>query len=158
MEIQPEDILLDQLADHNIKLFTPNAEQKKIALKNQIPKGIQVHADKHMVDTVIRNLVSNALKFTHSGGMIVVSAHQNESHVEVAVSDTGTGIPRSEMSQLFRIDVKYSHYGTAGEEGSGLGLILCKELVEKHGGTIWVESEVGQGTVFTFRLPIGRNA
>ncbi len=157
MEYQPEEIFLDQLAEHTIRLFTPNAQQKQITLSNQVPKGTHAFADKNMIDTVIRNLVSNALKFTPSEGMITVSATQNESSVDMVVSDTGTGIPKKEIPQLFQLDVKYSHTGTAGEEGTGLGLILCKDLLEKNKGEIWVASELGQGTVFTFRVPMKKS-
>ncbi len=157
MEYQPEEIFLDQLAEHTIRLFTPNAQQKQITLSNQVPEGTHAFADKNMIDTVIRNLVSNALKFTPSEGMITVSATQNESSVDMVVSDTGTGIPKKEIPQLFQLDVKYSHTGTAGEEGTGLGLILCKDLLEKNKGEIWVASELGQGTVFTFRVPMKKS-
>ncbi len=153
MPFQPEVLYVDQLATHTMKLFTPGATKKHITLSNQIPEGTQAFGDRHMIDTVIRNLVSNALKFTRQGGMVTLSAQQNTSSLDVSVSDTGVGIPELDFSQIFRIDVKSSHQGTAGEEGAGLGLILCKELIEKNGGTIWVESEVEQGTVFTFRLP-----
>jgi two-component system sensor histidine kinase/response regulator len=153
MKNHPEDIRLDEIAAQNMRLFASSAEQKQISLVNQIPKGTTAYADKHMIDTVIRNLLSNALKFTYTGGVIRVLAHKNEKDVEFAISDTGTGIPQEDIPQLFQIDVKYSHAGTAGEEGTGLGLILCKDLVEKNDGTILVESEVGQGTTFTVRLP-----
>jgi signal transduction histidine kinase len=106
-----------------------------------------------MLDTVLRNLISNALKFTHKGGKIQIAARPNGTHVELAVADTGTGIPAKDIPQLFRIDVKYTNVGTAGEEGTGLGLILCKDLIERNGGRIWVESKLGKGTTFTMRLP-----
>lgn len=107
-----------------------------------------------MVNTVIRNLVSNALKFTPTGGAIEISAQAREDHLEIAVSDTGTGIPQEDLPKLFRIDVQYTNVGTGGETGTGLGLILCQDLVEKNDGKIWVESEVGEGTTFRFTLPI----
>jgi two-component system sensor histidine kinase/response regulator len=153
MKKQPEDIRLDEIAAQNMRLFASSAEQKQISLVNQIPEGTTAYADKHMIDTVMRNLLSNALKFTYTGGVISLLAHKNEKDVEFAISDTGTGIPQEDIPQLFQIDIKYSRAGTAGEEGTGLGLILCKDLIEKNGGTILVESEVGQGTTFTVRLP-----
>jgi len=153
MRCHPNAIRLDGLAIQNTRLFASNAEQKQISLSNQIPEETIAYADKQMIDTVMRNLLSNALKFTCQGGVISLSAHQNENYVEFAISDTGTGIPKEDIPQLFLIDVKYSHVGTVGEEGTGLGLILCKDLVEKNDGKIWVESEVGQGTIFTVRLP-----
>jgi len=112
-----------------------------------------MYADYNMINTVLRNLISNALKFTPSIGLIKVSARQDESHVEFAVSDTGTGISQEDLSKLFRIDIQYTQVGTAGERGTGLGLNLCKDLIEKNGGKIWVESEIGKGTTFRFTLP-----
>ncbi len=153
LDYNPEAISLDEIVTYNMRLFASNAKHKQIALINQVPKGTIACADKHMIETVMRNLLSNAVKFTYHGGAITVSAHQNEKSVDLAVSDTGTGIPQEEISQLFRIDVKYSNVGTAGEEGTGLGLILCKNLVEKNGGKIWIESEIEHGTTFTIRLP-----
>ena len=106
-----------------------------------------------MPDTILRNLISNALKFTNMGGTVIVTARPAADMVEVTVSDTGIGIPENAISKLFRIDTKYSKPGTAGEEGTGLGLVLCKELVEKNGGHIWVESDGQHGTTFFFTLP-----
>ncbi len=152
MEFQPETISLEEIAEQNTHLFFSTAEQKQITLTNQIPKGTNVYADKNMIATIMRNLISNALKFTHPGGIVAISGHQNGTDVELSISDTGVGIPYKDLPQLFRIDEKYSHVGTGGEEGTGVGLILCKDLVEKNGGEIFVESEVGQGTIFTISL------
>jgi signal transduction histidine kinase len=102
---------------------------------------------------VVRNLISNALKFTHAGGTIDISTRQEGISIEVSVSDTGIGIAQKHLPKLFRIETTYKRLGTAREKGTGLGLILCKELVEKNGGRIWVESEVGKGTTFRFTLP-----
>ena len=102
---------------------------------------------------MVRNLTSNALKFTPADGSIDLSAEQREHEVEVSVSDTGVGIPQKYIPQLFRIDIKYTKTGTAGEVGTGLGLVLCKELVERNGGRVWIESEVGKGSRFRFTLP-----
>jgi two-component system sensor histidine kinase/response regulator len=153
MEYFPQEVFLEKVAEHNINLLVSTAEQKQIALKSLITDPITVYADLNMLNTVFRNLISNALKFTSTGGSVSVSARQNEAHVEVAVVDTGTGIKPEDLTKLFRIDVKLTGLGTAGERGSGLGLILCKELVEKNGGQIWVESEVGKGTTFRFTIP-----
>jgi signal transduction histidine kinase len=153
LEYNPQSIHVKGIVDRNVALFMPNAEQKQITLKISIPEEVIVYADFNMVDTVIRNLVSNALKFTHPGGTVDVSVRQDEKYIEVSVSDTGIGIAREHLSKLFRIETKYKKSGTAREKGTGLGLILCKELVEKNGGTIWVESEVGKGTTFRVTLP-----
>jgi signal transduction histidine kinase len=153
MEHHPETIALSEIVADSVDLFTPNAEQKQIMLMNAIPENIAVYGDYSMVNTVIRNLISNALKFTPAGGNIEVSAQPYETSIEVAVSDTGRGIPQEDISKLFRIDVQHTNVGTAGETGTGLGLILCQELVERNKGKIWVESEVGNGTTFRFILP-----
>jgi signal transduction histidine kinase len=107
-----------------------------------------------MIKTVLRNLVSNAIKFTNNGGTINIIAEGNSENITISVSDNGVGIARSDLTKLFRISEVLSTKGTANEKGTGLGLLLCKEFVEKHGGKIWVESEVGKGSDFKFTLPI----
>jgi len=153
MAYHPEALTLNELVEQNKLLFAPNATRKRITFINQVPKETVAYADKHMIDTVIRNLISNALKFTYPGGIVSISAQQDEESVKLSVSDTGTGICEEDIPRLFRFDEKFSNVGTAGEEGTGLGLILCKDLVEKNGGRVLVKSEVGQGTVFTICLP-----
>jgi len=153
MEYFPQEIFLNEIAKYNLSLITANAKQKQITLRNLVREDTLMYADQDMINTVLRNLLSNALNFTHPGGSIEVSAKQVNDHVEVAVSDTGTGIDKEDVTKLFRIDVKHTRKGTAGEQGTGLGLTLCKELIEKNGGRIWVESEVGKGTTFRFTLP-----
>jgi len=118
-----------------------------------------VYADVNMLTTIIRNLVSNAIKFTPSGGEIVISARQFEKEpnfVYISVKDSGVGISEENQSKLFKIDKSFTTLGTHQERGTGLGLILVKEFVEKHGGKIWVESELGKGSVFSFTLPKGK--
>ena len=153
MDCVPDRLSLTYIAEKNTCLFTATAEQKQITLKNLVPQGTMAYADPTMVDAVIRNLLSNAVKFTPAGGTIEVSAHAVEDRIELAVADSGIGMRPEALEKLFRIDVKSSHRGTDGEEGTGLGLILCKEFVEKNGGTIRVTSEVGKGTTFVFTLP-----
>ncbi len=137
----------------NIALFTPNAKHKQISLSNSIQKQTIAYADVKMMDTVLRNLLSNALKFTSNGGTVDISARHDQQYVEVSVSDTGLGIAEEHLPKLFRVDAAYKRRGTADENGTGLGLILCKEFVERHGGRIWVESEEGHGSRFTVSLP-----
>ena len=115
---------------------------------------VTAYADESMVQAVLRNLLSNALKFTSAGGTVTIAAQSfDDRYIEIAVSDTGVGVPPDILPRLLRLDSQYTHTGTAGEEGSGLGLILCKELVEQNKGTISVESEVGKGTTFRVTLP-----
>ncbi len=136
------------------ELLSSAAENKKIDLNFLAPEEIIVHADLNMVKTVLRNLVSNAIKFTHPNGKINVYARQSNGFVEITVSDNGVGMDDEAISKLFQLETNESTYGTQNEKGSGLGLILCKEFVEKHGGEIWVESEVDKGSAFRFTLPL----
>ena len=106
-----------------------------------------------MIETVVRNLLSNALKFTHPEGKVNVTVTQNTHYVKVAISDTGIGLSKKNSAKLFRIDTRYKQLGTSHEKGTGLGLILCKEFIERNGGKIGVESEFGKGSTFFFTLP-----
>ena len=106
-----------------------------------------------MFESVIRNLISNAIKFTTQGGKVKVTVHSKEDHsTEIKISDSGIGISPGLISRLFQINEKTSRPGTEGEPSTGLGLLLCKEFIEKHGGKIWVESEVGLGSTFSFSI------
>jgi len=154
IEYSPEQINIKEVIEHNVRLFSHTAEHKQIDLQHSIDKDVMVHADLSMVDTVIRNLTANALKFTAAGGSVELSATVREHDVVVTISDTGSGIPEKHVPKLFRIDTKYSTLGTEGEQGTGLGLSLCHELVTKNGGQIWVETEVGTGSAFRFTLPL----
>lgn len=129
------------------------ANAKNITLDYLKADHIYVFADINMLKTILRNLVSNAIKFTNNGGTINISAIQSDSDITISVSDNGIGIPPDSLAKLFDISEVLSTKGTADETGTGLGLLLCKEFVEKHGGRIWVESEVGKGSEFKFTLP-----
>ncbi len=151
----PEHVLLRQVIKDGLLLFDNIATEKSITIKNDVPESLIIFADKSMLSTIIRNLISNAIKFTREGGEVVVSARQNPEEVQVSVEDNGIGIATEMTEVLFRIDTNISTPGTNKEKGTGLGLILCKEFVEKHGGSIWVESEEGIGSTFSFTLPNG---
>jgi signal transduction histidine kinase len=154
IECKPETFSLADVTERSIRLFASNAGRKQTTLRNLVPHGTTAYAEPKMIDTIIRNLISNALKFIEPGGTIEVSIpRQDEEFVEIAVSDTGIGMSQQQIEKLFRIEQKTSKKGTAGEEGTGLGLILCKELVEKNSGRIRVESEVGKGSQFMVSLP-----
>ena len=156
MKHVPECVELNILVSSIFELFSPKAEQKQIELRQMLIPGIQVFADLEMLNTVLRNLVSNALKFTTTGDTVGISAGKHDDQfLEIAVTDTGSGIESEQLDKLFQPDAHYTKTGTAGEQGTGLGLILCRELVERNGGTIWVESEIGRGTTFRFTLPEG---
>lgn len=152
MEFNPTELKLGHLSAEIMDLYQDNAIQKNISLINHI-KDEKVIGDKNMIRTLLRNLVSNAIKFTPNGGRIELMAETGISETIIAVKDNGTGIRKSDMEKLFSITSNYSTTGTNNEEGTGLGLILCREFVEKHHGRIWVESEFGKGSVFKFSLP-----
>ncbi|PLX22228.1 MAG: hybrid sensor histidine kinase/response regulator, partial [Salinivirgaceae bacterium] len=126
---------------------------KKITIKNQSKENITINGDLNMLSTILRNLVSNAIKFTHENGEINIYAEQNSKEVIVTVADNGTGISPEIKEKLFDITEKITTEGTSKESGTGLGLVLCADLIEKHGGKIWVESEVGKGSKFSFTIP-----
>jgi signal transduction histidine kinase len=129
------------------------AGQKGIIIKTALLPQAFIDADKAMISTVLRNLISNAIKFTKKGGEITLIAREENAKLWVAVKDNGIGIPQHRLEKLFRIEESESTPGTSNEKGTGLGLILCKEFIEKHGGKIWAESEEGKGSVFYFNLP-----
>lgn len=152
LEYHPQTCSLYDIAERNVLFFAARAEQKQVALKNQVAKDMSITADRNMLNMIARNLISNALKFSNAGGVVAISTYTGEHYLDFLVSDTGVGIPRWDLTKLFRIESKYSQLGTDGEEGTGLGLLLCKALAEKNRGKIRVESEVSQGTVVTVRF------
>jgi PAS domain S-box-containing protein len=146
-------INLSDLGKEIMGLYEDNANYKQIKLINNMEQEIYVYADKYMIDTIIRNFVSNSIKFTRPGGMITIKSIINGDNAEVSVTDTGIGISPEEQKNLFHIDEQTSRDGTANEKGTGLGLILCKEFIEKNNGVLWVESEEGKGSRFSFTVP-----
>ena len=149
----PEIIPLLATLDDSITMLLESAKRKNIVLTYDIPDQIKVYADANSLQTIFRNLVSNAVKFTRNGGHVNVSAWiEAGQKVVVAIKDSGIGMSSKMLNDLFRIDVKTNRVGTAGELSSGLGLFLCKDFVEKHGGEIWVESVEGKGSTFYFTL------
>jgi len=149
----PEKISMDEIVQKNKDLLEQNAKEKNIHLANDVEPDTFVYADKDMIATVIRNLMTNALKYTPYGGKVTITSKNAGDFTETWISDTGAGIGKEDMDKLFRIDTKYSTLGTANERGTGLGLILCKEFVKGNHGKIWVKSEVGKGSDFKFTLP-----
>jgi signal transduction histidine kinase len=152
----PMEINLFILAENTIQLLKATADSKKILLLNSIKKSTIVNADMNMLNTIIRNLISNAIKFTRESGSIIINSTESNEQLTVSVADTGIGMSQKTIDSLFRIDVSTTTLGTNRETGTGLGLILCKEFVKKHGGTIEVTSELGKGSTFTFTLPKGK--
>ena len=153
MQFNPENIDMGELIKSQIRLLKDSAQQKVITIYTEVPQSVNVLADKAMIGATLRNLVSNAIKFTPHGGEIVVSVQMEDTHVIVMVADNGVGIKKEATRKLFDMEESYSTPGTNDEKGTGLGLILCKEFVEKHGGEIRVESEPGKGSRFYFNIP-----
>jgi signal transduction histidine kinase len=164
MEYHPEELEVANLAQETVELLKQTADKKEIELHSDIEAGLVVYADKNMLDTVLRNLTGNALKFTPRGGEVNVTAKVKSAEpetetdeaaelIEVTVTDTGVGMSQESLENIFRLDVSTSTPGTEKEEGTGLGLIICKEMIEQNGGHIWVESESGKGTTVGFSVP-----
>ena len=152
MPFQPISLILKNVASDVIELMVEKANSKMIAIINYIPDNMIIVADKNMLETIFRNLVSNALKFTPVNGKIEIMATLHVNRYEISVKDTGVGIKNEDVGKIFEIGSGFSTRGTENEKGTGLGLLLCKEFVEKHHGKIWVESEEGKGSTFTFSI------
>jgi signal transduction histidine kinase len=149
----PTEIPLASLIGDMVEMTHYYAKQKSIEIKMDIPPDLVVTADENMLKTVIRNLLTNAIKFTGSKGTIQIGAAQEQDQVHIAVQDNGVGIKQEILPKLFRVDQNPTTKGTSEEKGTGLGLILCKEFVDIHGGKIWAESSPGEGSVFHVVLP-----
>jgi len=144
---------LKEIVGRVIEIHQPVAILKKITIESIILNEVTVFADLNMLKTILRNLISNAIKFTYPGGLIQISAELKSNGTEIIVSDNGVGMDKNALLSLFHIDNSNTTRGTADEKGTGLGLIICKEFIEKHGGNIKAESEKEKGTRFIFFLP-----
>jgi signal transduction histidine kinase len=153
MNVNKEEFELKYIIDSNLSLMKMNADSKEIELKSRLVGDLNAFGDQNMINTVIRNLISNALKFTDKGGVITISTKNEGDNLIVSISDTGMGMTPETMNKLFRIDQHHTTRGTNNETGTGLGLILCQDFVHKQGGDIWVESEIGKGSTFSFSVP-----
>jgi Signal transduction histidine kinase len=151
---KPQELSFTSICKDILEILNQSAEAKNIIINYLKTDGINIFADTDMLKAILRNLVSNAIKFTKNGGAINISSEENSENITISVSDNGIGIAPDNITKLFDISQVLSTTGTAKETGTGLGLLLCKEFVEKHGGKIWVESEVGKGSDFKFTLPM----
>ncbi len=151
---EPDAVSLHEVVSTTIDLLSDAANAKEVSINSIVMPNIKIWADGNMAMTVIRNLISNALKYTPKGGDIKVYTKKVEEKIEITIEDNGVGINKDDLPKLFRIDVNHSTSGTNNEQGTGLGLILCKEFVEKNGGEIWVESIEGKGSKFKFSFPL----
>jgi len=154
IDFKPMEISILEIVNRIAAHSKASAERKNIKIYQSVALDIKVYADPDMTDTILRNLVSNAVKFTYAGGEIHISAAINKGFAEISVKDTGIGIKQEDIDKLLKIDNKFKREGTEGEQGTGLGLLLCNEFVEKNRGKMWIESKADQGTIFSFTLPV----
>jgi PAS domain S-box-containing protein len=152
---EPEWLSLSCFVNDYFQIAIETAKNKGITISFDIPEELQVYADANMLDSILRNLTMNAIKYSHSGDTIKLSARLNGITVDVSVNDTGIGMNSEMIGNLFQFDVNTCRPGTNHEPSTGLGILLCQEFVEKHGGQIWVESDEGKGSTFWFSLPVG---
>ena len=154
IDFEKEILLLDEIVDHSLETISESARQKDIKLTLEIPGNLKMSANRHMLETVFRNLASNAVKFTEKSGKIYISAKKKDTEfVEVSIKDTGIGMKKAMLENLFLVNQNVCRPGTDGESSTRLGLLLCKEFVEKLGGELNVNSEVGKGSEFVFTIP-----
>ncbi|HWK07585.1 MAG TPA: tetratricopeptide repeat-containing sensor histidine kinase [Puia sp.] len=155
MQISPVSFDVQQTIDQNVTLSKARAAEKQVNITmDETTAPVMAYADQAMVDIITRNLIENAVKFSKAGNLVAVSAEKTTDHILIAVKDEGAGIPPEARSKIFNKFSSYTTFGTAKEKGSGLGLLLCKELVEKNNGTIWFESTPEKGSTFYFTLPL----
>ena len=150
---EPRPIRLNSLVIEAVGIVTHHADNKQLRIDIDIPKDLILYADGYMMGTILRNLVSNAVKFTEKGGTIEIAARQTDDELEITIEDSGIGMTEKSLAKLFRIDTHHSTPGTQQEKGTGLGLLLCKEFVKKHDGRISVSSEPGKGSCFRLVFP-----
>ena len=149
----PEKINIREMCTHIVHFYLINISNKKIFIDNNIEEHLWVHADKNMLSTILRNVISNAIKYTSKSGTIRLEAIKNDTFIEIHIKDDGIGLTEKQIENLFKIGKNYSTKGTLGEKGTGLGLLLCKEFIEKHKGIISVKSSPGNGSEFIFTIP-----
>jgi len=152
-KIKLKECYLDEIIISSISVLSDVIEIKKIIIETDVEKNLRIYADKEMLSTVLRNIISNAIKFSYIGGRVKVSAIKNDSEIKISITDAGIGIAKKLINKLFILDEILSTAGTNGEMGSGMGLILCNDIIKKHNGSISVESEEGKGSTFIIQLP-----
>lgn len=153
-EVKFQEVSVNELCCNVLDIIFVNASQKNISFKNLLPANLKIYTDEKMLSSMFSNLISNAIKFSNENGTVKIYSKSDNKFISITVEDNGVGIPEDELEKIFRIDNKFSTIGTAGEIGTGLGLIITKEMVEKLGGKIFVESQVDKWTKFTFSLPL----
>ncbi|MBN8680465.1 MAG: HAMP domain-containing histidine kinase [Chitinophagales bacterium] len=149
---QPEPLNVAQETTANLAIHENAAQAKSIQLENHIAPDLQILADRNAFQAILRNMIANAIKFTHPGGRVCLTGEAKDGKVLIRIADTGVGMAAEKLEKVFSLD-KRSEHGTAGEKGAGLGLLLCKELVALNNGAMTAESVVGAGSTFTISLP-----
>jgi signal transduction histidine kinase len=153
----PQDTNLKTIIDENIENLQLQTTTKGISLTSDLTDNIIICSDRNMINTILRNLMSNAVKYTYKNGKVVVGVFQSSKEIVVSVKDSGTGMTKGKVDSLFRLENSLSTPGTEKEQGTGLGLTLCKEFTERLGGRIWVVSKPGHGSDFRFTIPVAKN-
>jgi signal transduction histidine kinase len=155
IRLEPELVNIAALINDKIALVKYQAANKNITIDIEcLAEGMSLMIDPHLMSVVIQNLLTNAIKFTGQNGKITVGCTRTGEEMIISVKDTGMGMSQEHINKLFRHDVQYSSRGTDNETGTGLGLLICRDFVERHGGRIWLESEQGKGTTFFIGLPL----
>src|SRR5690606_17090414 len=150
---RPKRISLDKIVDNNIQLLSELAKSKSIKIIDQLPENTQIWADHNQIDIVVRNLISNAIKFTPNNGLITIESAEKGNYRQFSIRDTGVGMNKEMQEKVFEESSNLTTYGTNNEKGTGLGLSLCKEMILKNKGKIWVESQLRKGSTFYFTVP-----
>jgi signal transduction histidine kinase len=154
----PTNFNVTKSLNENIEILKRSAADKHVVLNHAANSDLDIFADKKMVDSIIVNLITNAIKFSSPDSIVTISAREKDSLAEILIEDSGTGIPEDIQASLFKIDETKSLPGTDGEKGTGLGLLICKEFVEINNGNIWFESEVGVGSKFFVSFPLAEKS
>ena len=153
-KIEKTEIILSEVINYTLDSFSESIRAKDIAIMRETESELKVLADRNMIDSAVRNLISNAIKFSNTGGIITIGCVANGKVAELFVTDSGVGIPEEDQERIFKIEKQFSTEGTNNEKGTGFGLLLCKEMVEKNGGSIRFKSKKDEGSTFTISLPL----
>lgn len=154
IQVIPEKLNINELVEQTFRLLKLGSDHKKIEMQNNVPIDVFAYADNNMIKTVLRNILSNAIKFTPVEGIIKINSKLRKNKLVIEIEDNGNGIPKEDIKKILNPNEHFSKLGTEKEPGTGLGLILCQNFVQKNGGTLKIRSEVGKGSTFYFDLPL----
>ncbi len=154
IQVIPEKLNINELVEQTFRLLKLGSDHKKIEMQNNVPVDVFAYADNNMIKTVLRNILSNAIKFTPVEGIIKINSKLRKNKLVIEIEDNGNGIPKEDIKKILNPNEHFSKLGTEKEPGTGLGLVLCQNFVQKNGGTLKIRSEVGKGSTFYFDLPL----